>query len=209
VFLDELGELDQSIQVKLLRVIETRRFHPVGDTASLPFHGKLIAATNRDLAASGFRQDLYYRLCSDQIATPSLAEQLADSPAILSDLILHMARRVAGAEAEDLAADVGCWIEENLGDKYPWPGNYRELDQCVKNVLIRRDYRPSRTPVASPIQRVQDDFQAGRLTFEELLSRYSTMVYHQTGSYEETARRLGIDRRTVKAKIDRNLLAEL
>jgi transcriptional regulator with AAA-type ATPase domain len=209
VFLDELGELDQSIQVKLLRVIETRRFHPVGDTASLPFHGKLIAATNRDLATSGFRQDLYYRLCSDQITTPSLAEQLADSPEILSDLILHMARRVAGAEAEDLAADVSRWIDENLGDKYPWPGNYRELDQCVKNVLIRRDYRPSRAPVASAIERVQDDFQAGRLTFEELLSRYSTMVYHQTGSYEETARRLGIDRRTVKAKIDRNLLAEL
>ncbi len=209
VFLDELGELDQSIQVKLLRVIETRRFHPVGDTASLPFHGKLIAATNRDLATSGFRQDLYYRLCSDQIATPSLAEQLADSPEILSDLILHMARRVAGAEAEDLAADVASWINENLGDKYPWPGNYRELDQCVKNVLIRRDYRPSRAPVASAIERVQDDFQAGRLTADELLSRYATMVYRQTGSYEETARRIGIDRRTVKAKVDRDLLAKL
>jgi transcriptional regulator with AAA-type ATPase domain len=209
VFLDELGELDQSIQVKLLRVIETRTFHPVGETDSLPFQGKLIAATNRDLAAAGFRQDLYYRLCSDQIATPSLADQLADSPQMLSELVLYMARRVAVAEAEELAADVTKWINENLGDQYPWPGNYRELDQCVKNVLIRRDYRPSRPSVQSPIQRIQDDFQAGRLTAEELLSRYATMVYRQTNSYEETARRIGMDRRTVKAKVDRELLKQL
>ncbi len=209
VFLDELGELDQSIQVKLLRVIETRTFHPVGDTVSLSFQGKLIAATNRDLATSGFRQDLYYRLCSDQIATPSLAEQLADSPQILGDLILHMARRVAGDEAEELARDVGKWIDENLGDKYPWPGNYRELDQCVKNVLIRRDYRPSRAASTSPIQKIQDDFASGRLSFDDLLSCYATVVYHQTGSYEQTAHRLGIDRRTVKAKVDRALLAQL
>ncbi len=193
VFLDELGELDQSIQVKLLRVIETRIFHPVGETMSLHFKGKLIAATNRDLATSGFRQDLYYRLCSDQITTPSLAEQLADSPQILGDLILHMARRVVGAEAEELAADVSLWINENLGDKYPWPGNYRELDQCVKNVLIRRDYQPSRTAV-----------EAGNLTADELVSQYAAMVYSQTGSYEETSRRLGIDRRTVKAKVEQN-----
>ena len=209
VFLDELGELDQSIQVKLLRVIETRTFHPVGDTASLPFRGKLIAATNRDLATSGFRQDLYYRLCSDQIVTPSLAEQLADSPQILSDIVLHMARRAVGPEAEELAADVTKWIDENLGPRYPWPGNYRELDQCVRNVLIRRDYRPSRSTPATPIQKIQDDFQAGRLSADELLSRYATMIYRQTNSYEETARRLGIDRRTVKAKVDRALLEQL
>src|SRR5260370_17324989 len=69
VFLDELGDLDPTIQVKLLRVIETRTFHPVGDTASRRFAGKLIAATNRDLGADiqkgRFPEDLYYRLCSD------------------------------------------------------------------------------------------------------------------------------------------------
>jgi transcriptional regulator with AAA-type ATPase domain len=209
VFLDELGELDQSIQVKLLRVIETRSFHPVGSTLSLPFAGKLIAATNRDLATSGFREDLYYRLCSDQIVTPSLAEQIADSPQILSEVILYMSRRVAGDEAEELARDVLQWVNENLGDKYPWPGNYRELDQCVKNVLIRRNYRPSRPAAVSAMQSIQDDFQAGRLTADELVSRYATIVYHQTGSYEETSRRIGIDRRTVKTKIDRALLAQL
>jgi sigma-54 interacting transcriptional regulator len=201
VFLDELGDLDPAIQVKLLRVIETRTFHPVGDTAAREFRGKLIAATNRDLAADiragRFREDLYYRLCSDQIATPSLAEQLADSPHVLGDLILYMARRVAGAEADTLAAEVTEWIEEHLEADYAWPGNYRELEQCVKNVLIRRDYRPSRT--AAPD--LAADLRAGRLTAEQLLSRYCAAVYRETGSYEETARRLGLDRRTVKSKV--------
>ena len=146
VFLDELGDMDPAIQVKLLRVIETRTFHPVGDTAGRQFRGKLIAATNRDLAQAmrkgQFREDLYYRLCSDQISTPSLAEQIAVSPGVLRELVFYMARRVAGVEGDALAGEVLPWIAENLGTEYAWPGNYRELEQCVKNVLIRRNYRP-------------------------------------------------------------------
>jgi len=204
VFLDELGDLDPTIQVKLLRVIETRTFHPVGDTASRQFQGKLIAATNRDLAADiqkgRFREDLYYRLCSDQIVTPSLAEQIAGTPHLLQELVVYMARRIAGPESADLAQEVIAWIGRNLEADYAWPGNYRELEQCIKNVLIRRDYRPSRS-TADPLDRLTLDFRNGSLTADELLSRYCTLVYRQTGSYEETARRLGIDRRTVKSKI--------
>ena len=206
VFLDELGDMDLGIQVKLLRVIETRTFHPVGDTGSRRFQGKLIAATNRDLAADirkgRFREDLYYRLCSDQISTPSLAEQLADSPQMLRELVIYMARKVAGAEAEDLASEAVAWVEQNLGSGYSWPGNYRELEQCVRNVLIRRDYKPSAQPSPSSEDELAREFRAGQLTAEQLLSRYCAYVYSQTGSYEETARRLQFDRRTVKAKVD-------
>jgi hypothetical protein len=213
VFLDELGDLDPAIQVKLLRVIETREFHPVGDTASRKFHGKLIAATNHDLAArmrdGNFREDLYYRLCSDQIVTPPLAEQLADSPRLLSELVLYFARRVAGADAVELASEVSAWISHHLPFDYPWPGNYRELEQCVKNVLIRRDYRPSPRPAATPVDECAHEFLSGSITAGELVSRYCTLVYHRTGSYEETARRLELDRRTVKSKVDQALLAKL
>src|SRR5262249_11655411 len=148
-----------------------------------------------------------YRLCSDQITTPSLAEQLADSPQGLRQLIVYMTRKVAGSEGEELAAEVADWIEKNQGADYPWPGNYRELEQCVKNVLIRRDYRPSQSKAGDPLDQVAEDFRAGRLTAEDLISRYCTIVYSRTGSYEETARRLGLDRRTVKAKINAELLA--
>ena len=211
VFLDELGDLDPAIQVKLLRVIETRTFHPVGDTASREFQGKLIAATNRDLAADirkgCFREDLYYRLCSDQIVTPSLAEQIADSPQMLREVVVYMARKVAGAEAEALAREVLAWMEHHLEPGYAWPGNYRELEQCVKNVLIRRDYRPSRAAPEDPMEGFMDDLRAGRMTADEMLTRYCTMVYTQTGNYLETARRVQLDRRTVKAKIDRGVKA--
>jgi transcriptional regulator with AAA-type ATPase domain len=213
VFLDELGDLDPAIQVKLLRVIETRTFHPVGDTAGRQFRGKLITATNRDLAAligkARFREDLYYRLCSDQVVTPALAEQLADSPAVLRELVFYMSRRVAGDEAETLAREVLDWLAANLPPDYAWPGNYRELEQCVKNVLIRRNYRPSRPRAHTPIEQFALDARAGRLSADELLTRYVTISYSRTGSYEETARRLGLDRRTVKAKVDRGLLGEI
>lgn len=206
VFLDELGDMDLAIQVKMLRVIETRTFHPVGDTASRRFQGKLIAATNRDLAADirkgRFREDLYYRLCSDQICTPSLSEQLADSPQMLRELIVYMARKVAGAEGEELASEAVAWVERHLGPGYSWPGNYRELEQCVRNVLIRRDYSPSAQTPEAPEEDLASALRAGKLTAEEVLCRYCAIVYRQTGSYEETARRVQLDRRTVKAKIE-------
>lgn len=84
VFLDEIGEIDPAVQVKLLRVIQERTFHRLGETRARRFEGKLIAATNRDLpaeiAAGRFREDLYYRLCADVIVTPSLEEQLREAP---------------------------------------------------------------------------------------------------------------------------------
>ena len=79
VLLDEIGELDEHIQVKLLRVLQSREFQRVGDSQTRKFVGKIIAATNRDLAAEmeagRFREDLYYRLCADRIETPSLQAQ--------------------------------------------------------------------------------------------------------------------------------------
>lgn len=205
VFLDELGDLEPALQVKLLRVIETRTFHPVGGTASRQFQGKLIAATNRDLADAmrqgRFREDLYYRLCSDVISTPALREQLEESPEALGELVRYMANRVAGTEAEALAGEVEDWIRQNLGPSYTWPGNYRELEQCVRNYLIRKDYRPVLGRAVSGPGSLSDDFLNGRLTGEELLRSYCVLVYKQTGSYEATARRLGLDRRTVKSKV--------
>jgi transcriptional regulator with AAA-type ATPase domain len=213
VFLDELGDLEFAVQVKLLRVIETRTFHPVGGTASRQFLGKLIAATNRDLAADmrqgRFREDLYYRLCSDVITTPPLCEQVQESPRAMRELVRYMANRVAGAEAESLAGDVETWIGEHLGPDYTWPGNYRELEQCVRNFLIRKDYRPVASRKTSSLESLSDDLLNGRLTADELLSRYCTLVYSRTGSYEETARRLKLDRRTIKSRIDPQFLSEV
>src|SRR5262245_22184223 len=210
VFLDEIGDLEASIQVKLLRVLQTRTFQALGDTTERHFRGKLIAATNRDLAQAmqegHFREDFYYRLCSDLIVTPSLQEQLRESPEVLRELLLFIARRVAGVEAEALAEEVQTWIVQHLSPDYEWAGNIRELEQCVRNVLVRKEYRPPQVRTHSAHEEFSRAFTEGELTADELLRRYCTLVYAQTRSYEETARRLQLDRRTVKSKIDRHLL---
>jgi DNA-binding NtrC family response regulator len=214
IFLDEIGELDPAIQVKMLRVLQSRTFQRLGDTRDRRFAGKLIAATNRDLAeemqAGRFRKDFYYRLCSDLIVTPSLQEQLQGLPDERRALVRFIAARVAGdEEAESLAEESERWIAEHLGDGYRWPGNVRELEQCVRNVMIRGEYRPPVAVSTSGRQRLADDVLAGALSADEVLRRYCTLVYATTGSYQETGRRLGLDRRTVREKIDARLLEEL
>ena len=206
VFLDEIGELDPLVQVKLLRVIQARTFQRLGTTKESSFRGKIVAATHRDvhhaMEKGEFRKDFYYRLCSDIITTPSLQEQIAEAPDVLWDLTGYIANRVAGEEADELAAEVQSWIRDHLGLNYSWPGSIRELEQCVRNVMIRREYHP-----AVEQSGVFDDiftsaFQNGSFSLEDVCRLYCTRIYNLTGSYVKTARRLKIDRRTVKKYVD-------
>ena len=213
IFLDEIGELEPSLQVKLLRVLQARTFHRVGETATRSFEGKIIAATNRNLEqeidSGRFRRDLYYRICADVIRTPTLSEQIADAPDELYNLVLILARRIVGLDdADDLANEVVDWVSQKLGLDYPWPGNVRELEQCLRNVMIRGEYRPQ-VADPRPSDALHDALDRGQMTADDLLRIYCTRVYHHAGSYEEAARRLGLDRRTVKARVDPELLEAL
>jgi DNA-binding NtrC family response regulator len=239
VFLDEIGELDAAIQVKLLRVLEARTFQRVGSTDTLPFKGKIIAATNRDLAAEmqagRFRHDLYYRLCADQVETPSLAEQLADRPEDLTELVRFIAREVLGKRADDpnglalgaeandgfteeverLTAEVVAWIDRELSRSYAWPGNFRELGQCVRNVMIRGSYRPpsatrNRVGVLGPVEELLRQVRGVEVTRDEFLGRYYALAYDRSGgSYTAAGRRLGVDWRVVKSRLDQPFLKRL
>ncbi len=211
VFLDEIGELEGSLQVKLLRVLQTRTFERLGDTEPRRFEGKVIAATNRDLAAEmndhRFRADLYFRLCSDVIRTPSLREQLADRPGDLRSLVAFITARLVTTkqEGESLADEVVRWIEQSLGGSYAWPGNFRELEQCVRNVIVHGSYQPLRSatsPQGDVIHQLAGQMREGTIAAEDAVTQYVRWVYTQTGSYEGTARKLGLDRRTVKARVD-------
>jgi DNA-binding NtrC family response regulator len=214
VFLDEIGEVDGSIQVKLLRVLQSRVFSRLGETTPQQFRGKIIAATNRNLADEmrhgRFRQDFYYRLCSDMVEVPSLHQRVADNSEELQHLVTHLAGRAVGAEAGALAEEVVQWIDAHLGRDYAWPGNIRELEQCLRNVLIRRAYTPPQPKADAPTADLCDDLLGaiaeGQLTADELLCKYCTLVFASTGSYEATARRLKLDRRTVRAKVDAALV---
>ncbi len=204
VFLDEIGELAPALQVKILRVLESRTFQRLGETTDRRFHGKVIAATNRDLAREmeqgNFRHDLYYRLCADLIHTPSLHEQLSDTPETLGVMVAYIAKRMLGAtEGAMITSEVVEWINQNLGSAYAWPGNFRELEQCVRNIVVRGSYTPpeaGETKNALPNLLVQ-----GRLSADEMLGHYCKRVYELAGTYQEASRRLGLDHRTLKAKM--------
>jgi transcriptional regulator with AAA-type ATPase domain len=215
VFLDEIGDVEPSIQVKLLRVLQSRTLQRLGETTTRPFAGKLIAATNRDLAAEigkgRFREDFYYRLCADTVTTPSLHEQIAGSPDELEHLVRFICTRVAGEEeAEPLAAEVMQAIEASPGFAYRWPGNFRELEQCVRSVMLRGTYEPRSAAAPSDARhRIAHNIVSGQFTADDLLRNYCTLLYATSRNYSTVAEKLGIDRRTVRAKVDEELLREI
>ena len=218
VFLDEIGDLGLELQVKLLRVLQQRTYTRIGDTAELTFEGKIVAATNRDIEREifegSFREDFYFRICSDRIQTPSLKQQLDDRPSDLRWLVESILRKHVAPEAiPELATEVVSWIEQNLGPEYPWHGNIRELEQCACSYLVRGSYVPLNVSrgirAASQLPAWLQPVISADVSAEELLIRYCTYVYFQNGSYEKTARIVKLDRRTVKSKIDDQLLNAL
>lgn len=204
VFLDEIGELDVEIQVKLLRVLQNRQFQRTGEDKTRRFEGKFIAATNRNLMeeinTGNFREDFYYRLCSDVILTPSLVEQLNDCPGEFEFLVDYVCHRVAPDDRDGLKRDVIDWFHRSSLKHHDWPGNMRELEQCVRNVMIHNDYTPACGFSGNPLNRFYECINDVSLTAEQLLAHYCSMAYKKYGSYEKAAGVLQIDRRTVRAK---------
>lgn len=199
IFLDELGEVSIPIQIKLLRVLQERVFSPVGSREQLAFQGRVIAATNQpvhELRADGrFRDDFYYRLCSDVIEIPPLRERIAQDPDELTNLVEHLVTRIVGGAEKVLSDQVFAAIDR-LGPDYAWPGNVRELEQCIRQVVVRGTYdgdRKPRTQNPLTLSLLEDELDAN-----QLLSHYCHAMYQKYASYEEVGRRLGLDRRTVK-----------
>jgi DNA-binding NtrC family response regulator len=205
VFLDEIGETPLEIQVKLLRALQSREFQRLGESTITKFKGKLIAATNRNLieevAAGHFREDFYYRLCADRIQTANLKEMISGNRKELLDLLIHIAKKVAGEENKDsLSKECLTWIEKKIPHQYDWPGNIRELEQCVRNILIRGSYYPEikPSPVSETNKTILQKFEKCELTLKELNQAYTQHAYSLYKSYEEVGRRLEADRRTIK-----------
>ena len=208
VFLDEIGEVNEAVQVKLLRILQSRTFQRLGDNTERYYKGKLLAATNRNLLnaieKSKFRGDLYYRLCSDIIETPSLHDQLGGSELELNTFAQHLAVGIIGQEeSEALAGEASVWIKKNLGLEYAWPGNVRELEQCLRNIMIRGTYSaPRPTPFPNSENLLFQELKECRLTADELLNIYCKNTYRKSGSYLAAAKTLNLDRRTVRKRIN-------
>jgi DNA-binding NtrC family response regulator len=203
IFLDEIGDIGLPLQAKLLRVLQERQVRPVGGTQWRPVDVRIVAATNRDLAAAvaagRFREDLYYRLNVVTLRLPPLRERRDDIP-LLVDHLVHRAaaqcgRPVAGVSAAALAALRA----------YDWPGNVRELAHVLERsvALARRtvldvDDLPAalHAPAAAPAAAA--DLLADLPTLEQLKHRYIQHVIElHAGNVSRAAAVLGVERRSL------------
>jgi DNA-binding NtrC family response regulator len=214
VFFDEIGELGMRAQVTLLRVLDGHGYRRVGDGAELAFTARVVAATHRDLGEQirrqAFRLDLYERLAAVQIRAPSLRERLAAAPGERRELVRCFAAREVDAEdVEALTDQVEAFLDAHL-PVYPWPGNVRELKRCVESVCVTGGFVPlgPSASAASAAGEGEEDpvrsIRAMTLSADDVLRRYTSMVFEKTGRrQDEAARVLGVDRKTVAKRLDR------
>ncbi len=136
IFLDEIGDMPQLLQVKLLRVLQNKTIEPVGANTSISINTRVIAATHRNLETmveeGSFREDLYYRLNVIPIKIPSLKERKEDIPLLVS----YFVDRFVSADRSNMITFAPKTIELLMG--YDWPGNVRELENIVERLVILR-----------------------------------------------------------------------
>ena len=201
LLLDEIGDASLSVQIKLLRVLQERSFTPVGSHKPQRFSGRVIAATHQSLAElrqqGKFRQDFFYRLCSDAITVPPLRQRLAEMPAELDLLAQALVTRLLGSSSSEAVDLVLTALRRDLPAEYAWPGNVRELEQAIRRILLTGRYSEERATAPSGHD-LWRQLQAGSLDARGLLASYCALLYQRCGNYEEVARRTGLDRRTVR-----------
>ncbi len=134
ILLDEVGELTHDVQVKLLRILESKRFYRLGGAKEITVDVRIIAATNKNLKAAvekgTFREDLYYRLNVAQLNVPSLRERVEDIT-LLATTFLEEFNRKFGKSIKGFSNDA-----VKLLEKYSWPGNVRELRNAIERVAL-------------------------------------------------------------------------
>jgi DNA-binding NtrC family response regulator len=202
VFLDEIGDVSIPVQIKLLRVIQERTFSAVGSHDRQRFHGRVIAATNRPLDAlrksGSFRDDFYYRLCSDVIVVPPLRQRIQEDSRELDDLVQVVTARITGEPDSAFTGHILDALRESVGKNYAWPGNVRELEQSVRRVLLCGHYERQSSASETLLDRLHSGLDTAAYDAQSLVMDYCKHLYAMHGTYEAVARITSLDRRTVK-----------
>ena len=212
LFLDEISEFSPSVQVKLLRVLEERRFERVGGDTPVEVDIRLIAATNRNLRAwveeGKFREDLFFRLDVVNITLPPLRERLDDIPVLCSHFIREFAEK-NNRTIDGITADAVAQLAA-----YRWPGNVRELRNTIEKMVVlsrgdrltARDIPPN---IRSEVKAAPVASQSAAATLvpanASLADTERAMIFkaieQQGGSRTKAAEALGISRRTLHRKL--------
>lgn len=204
IFLDEIGEISPSIQVKLLRVLQNKQFTRLGGTELIPLQARVMAATNRILEQmikeGAFREDLYYRINVFPITMPALKRRPEDIPALVDHFLQKF--------------DAGATIEPAVLEKlrsYDWPGNVRELENVIERALImagsdaiRIDDLPPYLQEHKPKQDSFYDIPDEGIDLEEFEKKLLYKAIEKAGGNKSRAARLlGISRRKLYSMLER------
>jgi two-component system, NtrC family, response regulator AtoC len=209
IFLDEIGELPLEMQAKLLRVLQEKEVRPVGSNEKVNIDVRVIAATNRDLEsayrAGTFRKDLYFRLNVVTIHLPALRDRRSDIPVLVHHFLDRYAR---GENLQVTAAAMKSLLQ------YDWPGNIRELENCVARAVTLGDHRTIDVGDLPPAIRTESSmpstssFEDGASLSTTALAEMEKMtilrVFEQAGGDKALAgKMLGISRATLYRKLKR------
>ena len=216
LFLDEIGEISVAMQVKLLRVIQEREFQRVGGDQNIRVDVRLVAATNKDLEkeveAGNFRQDLFFRLNVVTLVMPPLRERVEDIPLLAAHFLTVFAQKNNKPIKGFTPTAMDCLL------KHAWPGNVRELENVVERavVLLVGDYISERelpsslvpADAATPKTSGAPSISLASISLDDLEKRAILETLAACGGNKsETARRLGVTRKTLHAKLARYGLA--
>jgi len=193
IFLDEIGELPSSIQSKLLRVLQTKDFERVGENITRKVDVRVISATNRNLDEAlkegNFREDLFYRLNGVRIKLPSLRERPEDVPL----LIHHFLKKISKERDIKIGAEA-----DKVLKAYRWSGNVRELENVIERAALLTAngvIEPAHLP-----EEICNASASGALSLEEAEKLQIKKVLQIAKDYDEAARILGVDRKTLLNK---------
>ena len=205
IFLDEIGEMDKNMQVKLLRVLQQKEFDRVGGEETVHVDVRIIAATNRDLEAmvqqGSFREDLYYRLNVVPILLPPLRARIDDVPLLTEHFIgkinAEQQKSVQGITPEAM----------HVLMEYKWPGNVRELENVIERVItlmdaeiITADILPSYLLGEVAVREVHNIAAKTVLPWEEYEKKIIANALQQGGSFNAAGKLLKLSHKTVAAK---------
>jgi DNA-binding NtrC family response regulator len=204
ILLDEIGEISQNIQIKLLRILQERAFERVGGEQTLNVDVRVIAATNRDLKEEiergRFREDLYYRLNVVHIHVPPLRERQADISLLAAGFLKEFAeengKQLAGIKPSALTAL----------RRYSWPGNVRELQNGMESAVVMARGSAIELHDLPPAVRSAEDAPAVWLPLGSTLDQGEKEIIratlsHQQGNKSRAAEILGISRKTLHRKM--------
>jgi two-component system, NtrC family, response regulator AtoC len=210
LFLDEIGEIDPSTQVKLLRFLGERTFQRVGSSKTLTADVRLIAATNTNLAEQvkegSFREDLYFRLRVVEIRMPPLRERLGDIPLLASAFLREFCREHGKQEKEFSPEAMQALMQ------YRWPGNVRELRSEIERAVVLSQNERIEWQDVSPLVRGEEDSAEARssrgilnqkdITVKDAEKQLIVRALQEAGGNRTVAaQKIGISRRTLHRKL--------